>query len=161
MHARLDHAKPVDWSAELRLATKVVGAIVGGGVLLSAALFVSADAWSAWTVPKSNAGVVALRSGDAARPHRTAFASTIHDFDGDGIADVLDTTYYHVEPPWAAAHTSGLVLVRSGSNGQVLLAHATPTPLDRAHWCGDVDGNGTADVFVEDDVPLVLGFVDR
>jgi hypothetical protein len=40
--------------------------------------------------------------------------------------------------------------VRSGVDGSILLAHVLDTPMNTVRWCGDVDGNGTDDLFVQD-----------
>lgn len=69
------------------------------------------------------------------------------DFDGDGVPDRLDVEYYHQEPLFSKP-TSGIAMVVSGATGRTLLAVAVSTPMDRAHWCGDLDGNGTDDVLV-------------
>jgi hypothetical protein len=72
------------------------------------------------------------------------------DFDGDGTPDELDVEYFHMEPLFSRT-TSGMVYVRSGRTNELLLAHAVDTPLCRAHWCGDLDGNGTDDLRIRDD----------
>jgi hypothetical protein len=129
--------------------------LVGPRVMLEAG-----DAWAAWTSPETESGVARLRVEAAASDFRDASLDTaIADFDGDGTRDELELRYYPQRRPYAARDTSGLLLVTSGATGDVLLGLAIPTPIDRAHWCGDVDDNGTQDVYVETPEPLVLGFV--
>jgi hypothetical protein len=72
-----------------------------------------------------------------------------HDFDGDGIADAFNVSCFHMEPLFRRA-TSGMLRVRSGSDGTTLLAHALDTPMDPVEWCGDRDGNGSDDLIVSD-----------
>lgn len=80
------------------------------------------------------------------------------DFDGDGTEDTLSIEYFHMEPLFQRT-TSGMVEVRSGGTGEILLAHAVDTPLSRATWCGDIDGNGTEEVLIQDDGRrFALGF---
>lgn len=83
------------------------------------------------------------------------------DFNGDGVADRLSIEFFQMEPLFSPV-TSGMVLVHSGANGALLLAHAVPSPLDFPKWCGDIDGNGTVDVLVPRDkgtgAPVVLAF---
>ena len=84
-------------------------------------------------------------------------AEVPHDFDGDGIADELSNDYFHMEPLFEPV-TSGMVRVRSGATSELLLAHAVPTPLNHCSWFGDVDGNGTEDVLVQEmERTVVLG----
>ena len=71
------------------------------------------------------------------------------DFDGDGIEDELSIDYFHMRP-FGDRATSGMVRVRSGASGDLLLAHAVPSPLNQADWCGDLDDDGTDDVLIED-----------
>lgn len=70
-----------------------------------------------------------------------------HDFDGDGLADGFSLEYFHMEP-FLCQGTSGLLRVRSGKDGSDLLAYPTDTPLDSVGWVGDLDGNGTDDLRV-------------
>ncbi len=72
------------------------------------------------------------------------------DFDGDGVTDELSVEYFHIEPLFKRS-TSGLVEVRSGRTGQVLLAHLVDAAINRAWWYGDRDGNGTEDILVLDE----------
>jgi hypothetical protein len=73
---------------------------------------------------------------------------TTGDFDGDRVPDELECEYFHMEPLFRAS-TSGMVYVRSGASGEVLLAHAVPTPLHGCFWLGDLDANGTDDIAIE------------
>jgi len=72
------------------------------------------------------------------------------DFNGDGVDDELDVAYLHRQFV-VAESTSGMVYVRSGADGAVLLAHPIPNPLFPVFWCGDSDGDAADEVFV--DVP--------
>ena len=72
------------------------------------------------------------------------------DFDGDGTADEVSVSYFHIEPLFEPT-TSGLLEIRSGVDGVVLLARTLPTPFTRVAWYGDADFNGTEDVLVSDD----------
>jgi hypothetical protein len=108
-----------------------------------------------YTYPEFHRGVRdVLRPASPDRLHRTEAG----DFDGDGITDKLDTDYVHREPLFQRT-TSGMVYVRSGRTGELLLAHAVATPFNYGEWVGDVDGNGTSDVLIRDNPrPVVLGF---
>lgn len=121
------------------------------------------EASSAWNSPATEDGVARLRSGSdalmyAPREPAAPLTASHADFDGDGVLDRLEVRGYHVEAPFVARSTSGMVLVTSGATGEVLLGYAVPTPFHDAGWCGDVDANGTQDVFVGDDVPRVFGW---
>jgi len=80
------------------------------------------------------------------------------DFDGDGVLDLLGVEYSSLDCLWSTPG-SGVVGVISGRTGERLLGHRVATPLQRAAWADDVDGNGTQDVFleVEHGSLLVLG----
>ncbi|MCK6446697.1 MAG: hypothetical protein L6Q99_09930 [Planctomycetes bacterium] len=151
------------------LAAIFIGVPVGLGALFVGSVLgcvMLKEAWSAWNLPATEVGAARLRSGDAALVFAPSapqgpYAATYADFDGDGVQDRLEVRYHHVEEPFVSRSTSGLVLVTSGATDAVLLGYAVPTPFHDASWCGDVDGNGTADVFVEDLTPLVFGFVGK
>lgn len=83
-----------------------------------------------------------------------------HDFNGDGIPDFFWVEYFHVEPLFARS-TSGLLRVYSGANHSTLLARTVATPLTRVEWCGDSDHNGTDDLCVVDQEPVVLAHISR
>lgn len=72
------------------------------------------------------------------------------DFNGDGVDDELDVAYLHRQFVLEES-TSGMVYVRSGVDGAVLLAHPIPNPLFPVFWCGDSDGDAADEIFV--DVP--------
>lgn len=72
------------------------------------------------------------------------------DFNGDGVADKLDVVSLRREF-LTDGPTNGMVYVRSGVDGAVLLAHPIPNPLFPVFWCGDSDGDAADEVFV--DVP--------
>lgn len=77
------------------------------------------------------------------------------------MVDPLSVNSYRQETTFAKKDSSGMVLVTSGTTGDTLLGYATATPFRHASWCEDVDGNGTRDVIVEGEEPIVFGFVGR
>ncbi|HVS08318.1 MAG TPA: hypothetical protein VMS76_00495 [Planctomycetota bacterium] len=118
------------------------------------------DILRAYPSPERHEGVREISRADPKRDgaHLECLVGT-GDFDGDGADDSLDVEYFHMEPLFRAA-TSGMVFVRSGRDGTPLLAHAVPTPFTHACWLGDLDGNGTDDIEIDDGARVVrLGFV--
>lgn len=122
------------------------GACAGGCVLLDD------DVRRAYPSPEVHEHVSELDPAST----RAASPAVRQDFDGDGVVDHLDVEYLHMEPLLARA-TSGMVYVWSGATREVLFAHAVANPMIQASWWGDVDGNGTDDVRVED-APAVRVF---
>lgn len=108
------------------------------------------DTLRAYPSPERLKGVrdIDLTSSQAAE--RSSQKLEAGDFDGDGSQDELAVEYYHMEPLFSR-DTSALAYVHSGRDHRLLLARAVDCPFTDVHWCGDVDGNGTDDLFVEDD----------
>jgi hypothetical protein len=108
------------------------------------------DILRAYPSPERHEGVREIsRAGPKGNgAHLECLAGT-GDFDGDGIDDSASVEYFHMEPLFRAA-TSGMVFVRSGRDGSRLLAHAVPTPFTHVSWLGDLDGNGSDDIEVDD-----------
>ena len=67
------------------------------------------------------------------------------DFDGDGVPDELCADWYHVETLFGRG-PSGMVYVKSGKTGDVILAHAKGAPFLSGGWYADYDGDGLTDV---------------
>jgi hypothetical protein len=87
--------------------------------------------------------------------------ATRGDFDGDGVDDELEVVYLVRELLFSAG-TRGMLYVRSGASGAVLLAHPLPTPMNAARWCGDIDGDGRDEVWADTPAPgTVFAFVAR
>jgi hypothetical protein len=139
----MDAAVPRD-----RLATVIVGSVLLGCGLMTYGLLGGEDMVRAYSFPEQHGGIYELGQ-PAELPTTSREPSVAADFDGDGTADDLWVDYLHREPLFGRA-TSGMVYVRSGRTGDVPLAHAVATPLNMATWCGDLDGNGTDDVLLED-----------
>lgn len=129
-------------------------------VLWAALLLSDDDVRRAYPSPERHAGVREWKlSGPLPPPDLRREAGG--DFDGDGVLDVLTLEYFHMEPLHRPT-TSGMVYVRCGRTGEVLLAHAVASPISGYLWAGDVDGNGTDDVLVKSrGTWSVLGFRDR
>ncbi|MFN0009952.1 MAG: hypothetical protein ACKVXR_18825 [Planctomycetota bacterium] len=118
-----------------------------------------ADVRRAYPSPELHVGVQELALSAPRTKGESAEVS--RDFDGDGVADELSNEYFHMEPLFERA-TSGMVRVRSGATSELLLAHAVPTPFTPCSWFGDVDGNGTEDVLVQEmQRTVVLGHQGR
>lgn len=122
------------------------------------ALAIVPDGWdivNAYPSPEHHAGVARL---DVPFPDGIEWDHR-GDFDGDGTDDVLEVESYSMQRLFGR-WTGGLLRLRSGRTKELLFAHALPTPIDTAVWCGDRDGNGTDDVLVEDETWKVFGRVD-
>jgi|GEM_PF-2039799 len=70
------------------------------------------------------------------------------DFDGDGAPDRVSKRYRDYIPPEGPA-TCALVEIRSGRTGELLLAKAVGVWAWH-DWFGDLDGNGSDEVVIED-----------
>ena len=139
-------------SAYLAASALLLAALVL--LLLFAVLFVD-GLGSAIVHPQVHAGVSELPSSG----EPIASLTGPRDFDGDGVADRLETRWAERDPPFGRS-TLQMVYVHSGRTGRTLLAHATNSSLEDASWCGDADGNGTMDVYAPAD-RIVLGYTKR
>lgn len=131
-------------------ASALVVSVASLVVVLSAAfwLVVNADGLvSGWTNPGHYEWVrrESLSAHELKSPN-----SERGDFNGDGVADKLDVVLLRREF-LTDGPTNGMVYVRSGVDGAVLLAHPIPNPLFPVFWCGDSDGDSADEIFV--DVP--------
>jgi hypothetical protein len=141
-----------------------IAAVLAGCAVVLAGLFAllrffgdGGDIVRGWRNPPHYALVQRLEPSPAARPP----ARERGDFDGDGVDDELEKTYLHRDFVFAES-TSGMLYVRSGASGAVLLAHPLPTPMNLAHWCGDIDGDGRDDAWADSPNPgVVFAFRSR
>lgn len=138
-----------------RLAAASLGPLALGVfavfVLLCCSSGDAADIFRGWTNPPQYAQVRRLERSLMAPPAPRERG----DFDGDGVDDAFEITYLNRDFVFADS-TSGMLYVRSGARGAVLLAHPLPTPMNDAHWCGDLDGDGRDDVWADNPVPGVV-----
>ncbi|MEM7515833.1 MAG: hypothetical protein AAF368_02770 [Planctomycetota bacterium] len=142
-------------------------ALAGLSLLFVLLLLTNKDMANAYPSPERHERVKRLPAASisvsvaATGPEELPGLEEERDFDGDGVADRLSIEFFQMEPLFTPV-TSGMVLIHSGATGALLLAHAVPSPLDFPKWCGDVDGNGTEDVFLPRDkgtgAPVVLAF---
>lgn len=129
--------------------------VLAGGAAVLAGLYAlrllvadGADIARGWKNPSQYALVQRLDPAPTTPPP----ARERGDFDGDGVDDELDATYLRREFVFAES-TSGMLYVRSGASGEILLAHPLPTPMNAAHWCGDLDGDGRDDIWADSPKP--------
>lgn len=107
------------------------------------------DRMRAYPSPERHEGVARVELDGGVAPK----ALEDGDFDGDGIEDKLSLDCFHMKP-FGGRETRGLVSVRSGKTGELLLAHAVSFCFSFARsatWIGDLDGNGSNEVLIEDD----------
>ncbi len=135
------------------IAAAIVLTVLLGAVVLWSAL--GADVWHAYPSPERHENVSVQRFEFGALPPADAAGRITADFDGDGIADRVETEYFHMEPLFSRS-TSGLLHVISGADGSRLATHAIDTPENTAYWCADRDHNGTNELVVEDDHALFV-----
>ncbi len=135
-----------------------IAAVLVGCVVVLVGLFVllrffgdGEDIVRGWKNPPQYSMVQRLEPSPATRPPERERG----DFDGDGVDDELEKTYLHRDFVFAKS-TSGMVYVRSGASGAVLLTHPLPAPVSAAHWCGDIDGDGRDDVWADTPEPGVV-----
>jgi hypothetical protein len=150
-----DGGRPVGISIAALLAGSAVALIGLYGLLR----FVGdgADIVRGWSNPPQYAQVQRLENSVSNPPQPRERG----DFDGDRVDDKLDVTYLHRDFVFAES-TSGMLYVRSGASGAVLLAHPLPTPMNAARWCGDIDGDGRDEVWADTPAPgTVFAFVAR
>jgi hypothetical protein len=141
-----------------------IGAVIAGCVAVLIGLYGllrfvgdGADILRGWSNPPQYVQVQRLESSLTEPPQPRERG----DFDGDGVDDKLDVTYLHRDFVFAES-TSGMLYVRSGASGAVLLAHPLPTPMNAARWCGDVDGDGRDEVWADTPAPgTVFAFLAR
>ena len=130
------------------------GIIVGSVLLACGAVLYGMlggeDVLRAYSLPERHEGTYEIGPSDVLPTSARSPDFTRGDFDGDGTADDLTVDYVHREPLFGRT-TSGMVYVRSGRTGRVLLAHAVATPMNMVNWKGDLDRNGTDDILIEDE----------
>lgn len=115
------------------------------------------DVLRAYPSPEVLDGTRIIELASLQTADRPSLALDAGDFDGDGTRDELAIEYHHMEPLFSR-DTSALAYVYSGRSHAVLLAREIDCPFTDVHWCGDVDGNGTDDLFVDDDGrPYAMG----
>jgi hypothetical protein len=141
------------WYVRYRLAMMIVG-FTTTAVLSFWVLVVGPDEiLRAYPSPERHKGVREWSAASAELPRAPE-----GDFDGDEVKDVIDCRGYYMQP-FFGEKTRVLVEIRSGASGELLLVHAwSGMSWDAPFWCGDLDGNGTDEVAVEDgDEMTVLG----
>lgn len=70
------------------------------------------------------------------------------DFDGDCVPDRFEFEYFRMRA-WGGEGTCGLLRLYSGLDGAEILAFPTAMPFAEVCWLGDIDGDGTDDLCVE------------
>lgn len=150
MQAKADRIGRTAWTPWLSLAAALSTyalASLALVVTLAFALAVMGDADDILRGWRNPSHYESVRQWTTPHDLRTVQAASRGDFDGDGVDDLLEIHYLHREFITAES-TSGMVYVRSGADGTVLLAHPTPTPMMSPLWCADSDGDGADEVFV-------------
>jgi len=70
------------------------------------------------------------------------------DFDGDCVPDRLEFKYFAMQP-FGGERTCGLLRLVSGLDGAEILAFPMSIPVVEVCWLGDIDGDGSDDLCVE------------
>ena len=123
--------------------------------ILTFVVFESACLWIGSPERRDCSRVLAHFSSDFELP---PFGDQVADFDGDGVPDELYADWHRVETLLGSG-TSGMVYVKSGDGGDILLARAKLAPILSGGWYDDYDGDGLTDVVMRrGDGWIVCGF---
>ena len=101
------------------------------------------------TPPTMHARVIELYH-DSQLPDVSGAGSSVRDFDGDGVEDVVSKKYFEMRPIFGR-RTMGLFYIHSGASGELLLSHGISSMASQVDWVDDWDKNGTSNVLIADD----------